>query len=111
MSRRSITRRTSQVALALAVLGWAGLPSRAGEVKKSVIRAAAPVAKTIYTNDNAPATPELEDLPLNESVSQHGITWTFDKPARVGQFVTDVQGDADLVDPTDRRVEHRGGSR
>jgi hypothetical protein len=41
----------------------------------------------IYTRDNAPATPRLEDLPLKESVSQYGITWTFDKPARVGQFV------------------------
>ena len=42
---------------------------------------------TIYTNDNAPKTPALEDLPLKESVSQYGITWTFDGPARVGQFV------------------------
>jgi hypothetical protein len=41
----------------------------------------------IYTKDNAPQTAKLEDLPLKESVSQYDITWTFDKPARVGQFV------------------------
>ncbi|MBC8869135.1 MAG: hypothetical protein H8E44_06940 [Planctomycetes bacterium] len=40
----------------------------------------------IYTGQNAPATPNLEDLPLKQSVSQYGITWNFDKPARVGQF-------------------------
>jgi hypothetical protein len=38
--------------------------------------------------DAAPAAPKLEDLPLKESLSQYGITWTFDKPARVGQFIT-----------------------
>jgi len=36
----------------------------------------------------APSAPRLEDLPLMKSVSQHGITWTFDKPTRVGRFVT-----------------------
>jgi len=50
----------------------------------------------IHTKDNAPATPKLEDLPLKESVSQYGITWTFDKPARVGQF---VNGDWYVVGP------------
>ncbi|HUS46772.1 MAG TPA: hypothetical protein VM098_01535 [Phycisphaerae bacterium] len=55
---------------------------------------AAPVA--IYTKDNAPAAPKLEDLPLKESVSQYGITWTFEKPARVGQFVS---GDWYVVGP------------
>ena len=50
----------------------------------------------VYTQDNAPATPKLEDLPLKESVSQYGITWTFDKPARVGQF---VNGDWYVVGP------------
>jgi len=50
----------------------------------------------MYTKANAPATPKLEDLPLKESVSQYGITWTFDKPARVGQF---VGGDWYVVGP------------
>ncbi len=41
----------------------------------------------IYTSGNAPAQPKLEDLPLENSISQYGITWTFERPARVGQFV------------------------
>ena len=51
---------------------------------------------TMYTKDNAPATPKLEDLELKQSVSQYGITWTFDKPARVGRF---VNGDIYVVGP------------
>jgi hypothetical protein len=50
----------------------------------------------VYTKDNAPSTPKLEDLALKESVSQYGITWTFDKPARVGQL---VNGDWYVVGP------------
>jgi len=42
---------------------------------------------TVYTKENAPARPALEDLSLRPNVSQYGITWTFEKPARVGQFV------------------------
>jgi hypothetical protein len=58
----------------------------------------------IYTPDNAPATPKVADLPLKESVSQYGITWTFDKPAPVGQFVNGdwyVVGEATvkMIDP------------
>ena len=50
----------------------------------------------IYTRDRPPATPGLENLDLKRSVSQWGITWTFDKPARVGQF---VNGDFYVVGP------------
>ena len=50
----------------------------------------------IYTPDNAPAAPKLEELALRESVSQYGITWTFDKPSRVGQF---INGDWYVVGP------------
>jgi hypothetical protein len=50
----------------------------------------------IYSRDNAPATPGLEDLPLRESLSQYGMTWTFEKPARAGQF---VNGDWYVVGP------------
>jgi hypothetical protein len=50
----------------------------------------------IYTKDNAPPMPKLEDLPLKESVSEYGITWTFDKPARVGRF---INGDWYVVGP------------
>jgi hypothetical protein len=50
----------------------------------------------IYGKDNAPKAPKLEDLPLKEAVSQYGITWTFEQPARVGQF---VNGDFYVVGP------------
>ena len=69
---------------AVTSLGWAQTSSPAR------------VTVVIYTKDKAPHTPKLEDLPLRESVSQHGITWAFDKPAPVGQFVT---GDFYVVGP------------
>jgi hypothetical protein len=50
----------------------------------------------MYTRSNPPATPRLEDLALEQSVSQYGITWTFEKPARVGRF---VDGDWYVVGP------------
>jgi hypothetical protein len=50
----------------------------------------------LYTPANAPATPRLEDLSLKADVSQYGITWTFEKPARVGQF---LNGDWYVVGP------------
>jgi len=50
----------------------------------------------VYTKANAPATPKLEDLSLKQNVSQYGITWTFRRPARVGQF---VNGDWYVVGP------------
>jgi len=40
--------------------------------------------------------PALDALPLQDSVSQYGITWTFEKPSRVGQFIT---GDYYVVGP------------
>jgi hypothetical protein len=51
----------------------------------------------IYTKDAPPPTPKLEELPLNESVTQYGITWTFEKPAPIGQF---VNGDYYVVGET-----------
>ena len=44
----------------------------------------------------APTAPKLEDLPLVKTVTQYGITWTFDKEFRVGRFVT---GDYYVVGP------------
>ena len=41
----------------------------------------------VYTAAHAPSPQRIEDLPLKSSVSQYGITWTFENPARVGQFV------------------------
>jgi hypothetical protein len=50
----------------------------------------------ITTKDKAPPSPKIEDLPLKESIAQNGITWTFEKPARVGQF---INGDWYVVGP------------
>jgi hypothetical protein len=55
----------------------------------------------IYTRENAPATPPLEELLLKDSVSQYGITWTFERPARVGQF---INGDWYVVGPVSIRT-------
>ena len=68
------------VGVVLTLVGPAAVGQMAGNPEK-VQRT------TIYTKESVPATPRLEDLPLKESVSQYGITWTFEKPARVGQFV------------------------
>jgi hypothetical protein len=69
-------------------------PSAAAKAGAESPAPARPVV--IYTKDRPPATPKLEDLPLKEGVSQYGITWTFGKPARVGQF---VNGDYYVVGP------------
>jgi len=50
----------------------------------------------VYTKDKVPEAPKLEDLPLQESITQYGITWTFAEPARVGQF---IGGDYYVVGP------------
>ena len=61
------------------------------------LAAGTPVAaQTVDTKDNSPKVPAAGDLEQKESVSQFGITWTFDKPARVGQF---VNGDYYVVGP------------
>ena len=41
----------------------------------------------VYTFDAPPATPALTNLPLLSSVTKDGITWTFQGPARVGNFI------------------------
>jgi hypothetical protein len=51
---------------------------------------------TIYGKDNAPTIPKLEELALVDSVSEFGVTWTFDSAARVGRF---VNGDWYVVGP------------
>ncbi len=59
----------------------------------------------IFTPAHAPATPKIGDLELRTSVSQYGITWTFDQPARVGRF---VNGDWYVVGPvTVRAIDPR----
>ncbi len=50
----------------------------------------------IYNKDNLHPVPKLGELSLRQSLSQYGITWTFDRPARVGQF---INGDWYVVGP------------
>ena len=61
----------------LGVLSWLAvlLPACAGEAPPPAVAS------------NAPATPSLTDLPRLKSVSQYGITWTFEQPSPVGHFV------------------------
>ncbi|MEK7412264.1 MAG: hypothetical protein AAB263_02970 [Planctomycetota bacterium] len=42
---------------------------------------------TVYTSKNPPPELKIEQLEKKTSVSQYGITWTFDKPMPVGQFI------------------------
>jgi hypothetical protein len=51
---------------------------------------------TVYTKSSPPPAPALAELPLKQSVEQYGITWTFAKPAPVGQF---INGDWYVVGP------------
>lgn len=55
------------------------------------------VGTVVYTADNASKAKGRNSLPLLQSVSQFGITWSFSEPARVGQF---VNGDWYVVGPT-----------
>jgi len=44
----------------------------------------------IYMKDNAPPVPTLEALPLQESVSQYGITWTLSSQPTSGNSSTAI---------------------
>jgi cysteine-rich repeat protein len=55
----------------------------------------------VYTSSDPPPTPALGELPLLTQITQHGITWTFAQPQRVGRFVNGdyyVVGKATVVD-------------
>ena len=71
----------------------------------------------LYGPGNAPAAPAVEQLPLRESVSQYGITWTFDRAVPVGRFVTGdyyVVGEVTVVSvspsPQGAGADFRNGS-
>ncbi|MEK7413665.1 MAG: sigma-70 family RNA polymerase sigma factor, partial [Planctomycetota bacterium] len=51
---------------------------------------------TVYTATNAPSVPQLAELEQRDTISQYGITWTFDRPVPVGRFIT---GDWYVVGP------------
>jgi len=68
---------------------------------------------TVYTANDPPPTPALGELPLLTKITQHGITWTFSSPVRVGRFVNGdyyVAGEATIVDvqplPTQTNGQH-----
>ena len=50
------------------------------------------VCATAWSQD----APAAKDLPMKDSLTQYGITWKFEKPVPVGQFVT---GDYYVVGP------------
>lgn len=50
----------------------------------------------IFTRDNAPALDARRELPRVKSITQHGVTWTFESPAPAGRF---VNGDWYVVGP------------
>ena len=57
-------------------------------------------AKNLLTNkalDPEKKNANIDNITLQSSVTQYGITWTFEKPARVGQF---VNGDYYVVGTT-----------
>jgi hypothetical protein len=58
-------------------------------------------------------TPALEDLPLMSSVECFGVTWTFDKEYRVGQFVNGdyyVVGNVTVASISPAATAERNGS-
>ena len=57
--------------------------------------------------------PIIGDLPLKKSIEQYGITWTFDKPVPVGQFVNGdyyIVGNATVVSISPEPKDGRNGS-
>ncbi|MEK7413913.1 MAG: sigma-70 family RNA polymerase sigma factor [Planctomycetota bacterium] len=90
------------------IIAAAGVVAAAGLVTWSMVTA--PVVSVpatamvepiiIYSQANLPSAPVLDDMPLRSSVSQHGITWMFKNPVRVGRFVTGdwyIVGEATIV--------------
>src|SRR5690349_13596027 len=84
MQRRTIGK------LVIACAAWASACAQSAPAPQD----AQPVS--IDTSDKAPPPPKLTDLALKQNVGQYGITWTFETPARVGQF---VNGDWYVVGP------------
>jgi cysteine-rich repeat protein len=69
----------------------------------------------VYTSNDPPPAPALEELPLVTKITLDGITWTFSAPVRVGRFVNGdyyVVGATTIVDiqPLPTAVNGRHGS-
>ena len=84
-------------------LGWAVSIRAANPYDEKSLNAHSirPGPVTVYTLENPPAYPPSEDLPLRESVTQSGVTWTFAKPTRVGDF---LNGDWYVLGPVTIQV-------
>lgn len=89
--------------VALAGLGQASIPRKLVAAEQDpyddqALAADLPAHRSVmvYTKQNPPPAPQLADLPSKSSLSQYGITWSFEKPAAVGQF---VNGDWYVVGP------------
>ena len=61
-----------------------------------VLAAATASGQTVYTPANAPEAPKPADMERTRSVTQYGITWTFDQKVHVGRF---INGDYYVVGP------------
>jgi len=84
-------------AVVCVALAAAGGPTPPGPAVPSTAPAQEPAwPVVIYSKDNPPATPKLEELALTDTVSRYGITWKFNEKVRVGRF---VNGDYYVVGP------------
>jgi hypothetical protein len=79
--------RHALLLVCLALASGDPLPAQDGAALSPVV---------IYTKGNAVPAPKLAALPQLTSVSQYGITWTFERPVHVGRF---VNGDYYVVGP------------
>ncbi|MEX0886836.1 MAG: hypothetical protein WD009_10400 [Phycisphaeraceae bacterium] len=84
-----------QAMLLMTALGFAGAAAAGADPAGTPLSAPLRV-DVIYSHDNAPNAPGIDELPRRESITQYGITWTFDTAVPVGQFVT---GDYYVVGP------------
>jgi hypothetical protein len=67
----------------------------------------------LSAENSQPANPKEETLQFRDRISQHGITWVFNKKVPVGRFVIGdyyVVGDVAIVSITPKPEEGRNGS-
>jgi chitodextrinase len=82
----------------LAVDAYDAAGNRSGQATLTAATSTCPPpgAVPVYTKDNPPRTPTVDELPKQTSVSKDGITWTFSQAVPVGRFIT---GDYYVVGP------------
>jgi hypothetical protein len=77
-------------------LAWVLLVSLTGAGVCPAATGDTPQAASAYPASISIATPDLAQLPRLKTISQYGITWTFENPAPVGHF---INGDFYVVGP------------